>query len=167
HALDPASLALIGELATGDAPVLTLILSRPTDTERYPKAAARLLKALDETGRTELLPVDASMTEGLGPGGAAWARYAHALGRTDLAAPAALRGAAELLEAAEAATARRLLDECLGEADEPAADEPRLLLARSLLHLGRWHAAAEVAQRSTGTAATVLSRALRVVIELT
>lgn len=167
HALDPASLALITELALGGAPVLTLILSRPTDTERYPKAAARLLKTIGESGRTRLLTVD-PLPPGLVPDGeAAWARYAHALGRTGEAAPAALRGAARLLAGGDAAGARRLLEECLGDGGDPAADEPRLLLARSLLHLGRYDSAARVAGRAEGAAARGLSATLRAVADLT
>lgn len=167
HALDPASLALVSELACGDLAVLTLILSRPADTERFPKAAARLLKTVGESGRAELVAVDPLPATEIPDGEAAWARYAHALGRPDEAAPAALRGAARLLAAGDAAGARRLIDECLADAGEAEDDEPRLLLARSLLHLGRYESASRVARRTAGDRAAALSATLRTITELT
>ena len=52
HALDPASLNLIGELATApDLPVLLLVTSRPPDLAVSPQLAARTLARLSGTPR--------------------------------------------------------------------------------------------------------------------
>ncbi|ADD40864.1 LuxR family transcriptional regulator [Stackebrandtia nassauensis] len=167
HALDPASLALIAELSRGEQPVLLLVLSRPADAERFPKAAAKLLKGLSETGRSQLITVEPLSDADVPPGEAAWARYAHALGLTTEAAPAALRGAARLLADGDAAAARRLVDACLGGHDDPGDDDVRLVLARSLLHLGRIESAASAARRAEGEAAAGLAATLKTITELT
>jgi DNA-binding CsgD family transcriptional regulator len=63
HALDPASLTLIGELATApDLPVLLLVTSRPPDTGVSPQLAARTLARLSGAPgalRQHLNPLDA------------------------------------------------------------------------------------------------------------
>ncbi len=46
HALDPASLNLVGELAGTDLPVLLLVTSRPADTAVAPELVARTLARL-------------------------------------------------------------------------------------------------------------------------
>ena len=164
HALDPASLALIGELTDSALPVLILVATRPVDAERFPKPAARLLKAIGESGRSQVVPVEPLSPERVPPPEAAWARYAAALGRESEAAPAALRAAARLLEAGEPGRARLLIDECLGAQDDPGSDEVRAVLAGSLLRLGRFGQAAQVAQRS---GRDDLAATLRTVTELT
>ena len=69
HALDPASLNLIGELATTpDLPVLLLATSRPPDTAVSPQLAARTLARLSGTPkaiRQHLAPLDADEVAGL------------------------------------------------------------------------------------------------------
>ncbi len=49
HALDPASLNLVGELAAADLPALMLISSRPPDTAESPALTARTLARLSGT----------------------------------------------------------------------------------------------------------------------
>jgi DNA-binding CsgD family transcriptional regulator len=49
HALDPASLNLVGELASADLPVLMLITSRPPDAAESPQLTARTLARLSGT----------------------------------------------------------------------------------------------------------------------
>ena len=49
HALDPASLNLVGELAAADLPVLMLISSRPPDAAESPELTARTLARLSGT----------------------------------------------------------------------------------------------------------------------
>ncbi|MFI5495692.1 LuxR C-terminal-related transcriptional regulator [Actinoplanes sp. NPDC051859] len=46
HALDPASLNLIAELAGADLPALLVVTSRPPDTAAHPALAARVLERL-------------------------------------------------------------------------------------------------------------------------
>jgi len=49
HALDPASLNLIGELATAELPALLLVTSRPPDAAVSPLLTARVLARLSGT----------------------------------------------------------------------------------------------------------------------
>lgn len=146
HALDPASLALISDLATAtETATLLIIVTRPPDSAKFPTPAAKLLDRLD--GECVRLSVEDLE---FGEGEAAWARYTHALGRYPEAAQAALRGAARLLSQGRDGEAVKLIDSCLTtdtiESDEPA----QLVLARSLLHLGRVEAAEAVARRAVG-----------------
>jgi two-component system nitrate/nitrite response regulator NarL len=49
HALDPASLNLVGELAAADLPALLLVTSRPPDAAESPELTARTLARLSGT----------------------------------------------------------------------------------------------------------------------
>lgn len=133
HDLDPASLALVQDLASSSLPVLLLAVSRTPDSSDVPGPAARLIKRLCAAPSGRLLTVEpaAEAVDAHAGDQAAWARYAKACGRTRDCAVAALRGAATLLEAGLVGQARQLIAECVPPG-LPGEDQAEQVLRRTL-----------------------------------
>jgi two-component system nitrate/nitrite response regulator NarL len=148
QALDPASLTLVRRLseATGLA-VLLFVVNRPCDATR---PVAQLLEQLAGAAHTTRLLLGPPGPAPLLAGEAAWARYCHALGRPQQAAPAALRGAARLVASGRPREAMRLVESCLAvdEHGDTDTDAAQLVLARTLLLLGRTEEARSAAARA-------------------
>ncbi|HZE39305.1 MAG TPA: helix-turn-helix transcriptional regulator, partial [Stackebrandtia sp.] len=118
---------------------LLLIASRPSDSDGLSAPAARLLKHLDADDTVSRLDLEALPPASVPPTSAAWARYALALADPAAALPAALRGAAELLEDGDTDAASDLIAACLGPQDNPDAPHPapHPVLRRLLRRFGR------------------------------
>ena len=113
HRLDPASAALLAQLADCRLPVLLILTGRRPDASGVATATARLLKHLEENRTVTRVaaaePVGAGTADPVAE--ADWARFCRSLGRRRAATAAALRAAAAWLDLDEPERANRLLAE--------------------------------------------------------